>query len=98
MTAAKLSWDVDCDATRAGLERFMRALVCTKSHFTDSFTLAPVDKPRRVTVFFRIWVPEGSEQRFMEMANIPELKPPPRVSVGMDAPKEPLRQTLKRTG
>jgi hypothetical protein len=92
----KLPWDVDCDATRVGMERFLRALVCTRSHFTDSFSLAPVVKPSRVTVFFRVWIPTGSEQRFLELAQVDELKPPQRVSVGMDRPTEPLRETIRR--
>lgn len=92
----KLPWDAECDATKAGMERFLRALVCTHSHFTDSFTLAPVDKPCRVTVFFRVWVPEGHELRFLELARVDELKPPPRVAIGMDPPTEPLREAIRR--
>jgi hypothetical protein len=101
----KLPWDVDCDATRAGMERFIRALVCVRGHFSDSFTLYPVDKPQRgVSVFFRVWIPEGAEQRFLEMAGLDELKPPPRVQVGMDPPpaetkREPvLRAKTPREG
>ncbi len=98
MTGNKLPWGADCAATRVGLERFMRALICTGSHFTDSFTLAPVDKPSRgVTVFFRVWIPEGSEQRFMALALVDELTPPPRVQLGMEPPTEPLRPTIKRS-
>jgi hypothetical protein len=98
MTAVngKLPWDAECDATKVGMERFLRALVCTKSHFSDSFSLAPVNTPSRVTVFFRVWVPEGQEQRFLEMAKLDELKPPPRVQVGMDPPKEPLRHAVRK--
>ena len=93
----KQPWDTDCDATRAGMERFLRALVCTGSHFTDSHALAPVDKPARVSVFFRVWIPTGRERLFMDMANLDELKPPSRVQVGMEPPKEPLRDAIRRT-
>lgn len=97
----KLNWDAECDATRAGMERFLRALVCTDSHFTDSFTLEPVTKPKRVSVFFRVWIPRGSEQRFLAMAQIDELKPPPRVDLGWTAdapqpPREPQRAKIVR--
>lgn len=79
----KQPWDAECDATRVGLERFMRALIVVKGHFTDSFYLAPVDKPTRgVTVFFRVWIPEGLEAKFALLAKpISPLKAPPRVSV-----------------
>jgi hypothetical protein len=64
--AQKKPWDTDCDATKAGLERFMRALIITGSHFTSSFTLAPVERPcRGVSVFFRVWIPEGREGVFI---------------------------------
>lgn len=93
----KLPWDAECDATKVGMERFLRALVCTGSHFTDSHSLAPVLCPSRITVFFRVWIPEGQEQTFLALSRGDELKPPPRVSVGMDPPKEPWRPTIKRT-
>lgn len=91
MRAEKKPWDADCDATKAGLERFMRALIVVGGHFTDSFSLAAVDKPTRgVSVFFRVWIPDGSEQRFAELAHVEPLKPPPRVSLGwsVDVPRE----------
>ena len=92
----KLPWDADCDATRVGMERFLRALVCTRSHFTDSFTLAPVSKPTRgVTVFFRVWIAVGQEQAFLEMAGVDALKPPPRASVWMGPPPK-QRAAIKR--
>ncbi len=94
--AEKLPWDVDCDATKVGFERFLRALVCTRSHFTDSFSLASVLKPSRVTVFFRVWIPEGQEQTFLRLAAVDVLKPPPRAHVGMHPPTEPLRASIKR--
>lgn len=91
----KLPWDADCSATRAGMERFLRALVCVGGHFTDSFTLAPVTQPTRsVSVFFRIWLPQGCELRFLEMANIDELKPPPRVQVGLESPPDDGRRPI----
>lgn len=92
----KIPWDADCDATRVGLERFMRALVVTHSHFSDSFTLASVVKPGRVTVFFRVWIPEGEEQAFMKLACIDEMKPPPRVALGMEPLPEPARMKVTR--
>lgn len=94
----KLNWDAECDATRAGMERFLRALVCTDSHFTDSFTLEPVTRPKRVSVFFRVWIPRGSEQRFLEMAQIDELKPPPMVDAGCSdiPPREQTRAKIVR--
>jgi len=92
----KSPWDAECDATKVGLERFLRACICTKSHFTDSFSLAPVDKPCRVTVFFRVWIPEGQEQAFLKMALLDGLKPPPRVQLGMELPTEPLRSPIWR--
>lgn len=81
--AEKLPWNCDCDATRAGMERFIRALVRVGGHFTDSFTLHTIEKPTRgVTVFFRIWLVPGTEQRFLSLAEIDEIKPPPRVDLG----------------
>ncbi len=92
----KLPWDADCDATRAGMERFLRALVCTGSHFTDSFALTAVDVPSRATIFFRIFVPEGREQYFMRLAKVDELRPPPRVHVGFDTDPGNGRVALRR--
>lgn len=98
-TKNELAWDVEFDATKIAMERVMRALVVTSSHFTSSFTLAPVDKPTRgVSVFMRVWVPSGKEQRFLELAGLDELKPPPRVHVGMNTyPPGPARSSIKRT-
>lgn len=80
----KQLWDAECDATRAGMERFLRALVHVGGHFTDSFTLAPILEPRRgVTVFFRVWLLPGTEARFVELAKIEPVRPPPRVDLGM---------------
>lgn len=79
--ADKQPWDAECDATKVAMERFLRALVVVRGHFTDSFSLAPVDKPSRVTVFFRIWLIPGTEQRFVELAKIESLKPPPKISL-----------------
>lgn len=84
----KTAYDTDCDATRAGMERFIRALVTCGGHFTSSFTLYPIDKAsRHVSVFFRVWLKPGTERRFMEMAGV-EIKWPARVSVGMEGPSD----------
>ncbi len=93
-----LPWDAEFQATRPGMERAMRALVCVRGHFTDSMTLAPVAKPTRaVTVFMRIWLRPGTEKVFMEMAGIDEIKPPPLVHVGMDrAPVDDGRRPMRR--
>ncbi len=93
-----LPWDAEFQATRPGMERAMRALVCVRGHFTDSMALAPVAKPTRaVTVFMRIWLRPGTEQVFMEMAGIDEIKPPPRVHVSMDfAPADDGRRPMRR--
>ena len=95
----KLSWDVEIEATRVGMERLMRALVCTHSHFTDSFTLQSprlIEKPSRASVFFRVWITVGAEQRFLALAQIARLHPPPVVQVGMESPREPLRSAIER--
>ena len=93
-----LPWDAEFQATRPGMERAMRALVCVRGHFTDSMTLAPVTKPaRNVTVFLRVWLRPGTEQVFMNMAGIDEIKPPPRVHVSMDVvPPDDGRRTMRR--
>ena len=97
MRDGKLPWDAECDASRAAMERFLRALVCTDSHFTDSFTLMSVTKPTRgATVFFRVWIPAGSEQRFLELAQIDEVKPPMRVQVGLETPPDDGRRAIRR--
>ena len=64
------------------MERFLRALVVVHGHFTDSFSLAPVDKPSRATVFFRIWLKPGTESQFVEIAQIESVKTPPKVEFG----------------
>lgn len=93
----KLAWDVDIDATKAAMERLMRALVCTKSHFTDAYALAPIDVPTRgVSVFFRVHITEGQEQRFLAMAKLDLLRPPPRIQVGMDYVPREQRAPIKR--
>lgn len=84
----KTAYDTDCTASGASMERFIRALCTVRGHFTDSFSLAPIDKPTRaVSVFFRIWLTPGTEHRFMEMAGV-EIKPPARVSVGCEGPSD----------
>lgn len=95
----KLPWDADVDGTRAGMERFVRALVCVGGHFTSSFTLGnDATKPFKDTVFFRVWIPEGKEARFLEVSTLEELRPPPRVHVGMDVyPPGRQRPRIKRT-
>lgn len=78
---AKQPWDTECDATKVALERLMRGLLQTRSHFTDSFALADISKPTRgVTVFLRVWVPEGQEECLSRVAKI-VLTKPPRVSL-----------------
>jgi hypothetical protein len=78
----KVPYDAECDATRIGMERFFRALLAVRGHFSDSFSLAPIDTPSRVTIFLRVWLRPGTEARFVELAKIREpLKTPPRVSV-----------------
>lgn len=83
----KLPWDADCDATRAGLERMVRALVVVDGHFTCSHLIgdrAKVAEPQRgYTIFFRVWIPIGREAEFAQHAKA-ELTPPPRIQVGMD--------------
>lgn len=77
--SAKKPWDAEVDATRTGLERLMRALLVVGGHFTDSFSLAPVtERPSRVTVWLRVHLPEGAEERFRELAHLGEvrLRPP----------------------
>lgn len=73
-----LPWDTDVSATRAGLERLMRALICVGGHFTDSFAFGPMDPPSRISVFLRVFIPEGREEEFKTRAKA-ELLPPPRV-------------------
>jgi hypothetical protein len=85
MSTEKLPWDVDVDATKVRMERFIRALVVVDGHFTDSFSLASVEKPSRgVTVFFRIWIKPGTEQRFLALAGVDRLRPPPFINLNMD--------------
>lgn len=79
--ATKQPWDAECDATKVAMERFLRALVVVRGHFTDSVSLAPVDKPSRVTIFFRVFLIPGTEQRFAELAKIEPVKSPPKVSL-----------------
>lgn len=77
----KKPWDTDTPASKVGLERFIRSLVSVRGHFTDSFSLAPIDQPSRgVSVFFRVWIPEGNEKRFEELSGL-KLKPPPKATV-----------------
>ncbi len=92
----KLPWDADCDGSGAALQRFMRALVCTGSHFTDSHTIGGHALARGVSVFFRVWIAKGAEQRFLDLAEIAELKPPPRVQIGMATPVDDGRRSLRR--
>lgn len=80
----KLPYDADCLATHAAMERFLRALVIVGGHFTDSFTLHPIDKASRsVSVFFRVWLRPGTERQFEELAKIDPIKQPPRVDLGL---------------
>jgi len=91
-----LNWDAECDASRAGLERFMRALVCTCSHFTSSFAPTSVATPSREIVTFRVWIPVGMEQEFLSAAKVDVLAPPVNVQVGMDQFNEPGRKAVWR--
>jgi len=79
----KKPWDTDCQATKVALERFVRSLVMVGGHFTDSFFLptGEVARPNRYTsVFFRVWIPVGQEERFKELSKM-KLAPPPRLQV-----------------
>jgi hypothetical protein len=71
----KLPYDAECNASKAAMERFLRALVEVDGHFTDSFYNHPLNKPH-TTVYFRVWLPPGTEQRFARLAQIEAVKPP----------------------
>lgn len=66
----KKPYECSVPATRVSLERMMRALVSTGSHFTNSWSLGSVDVPSSNTVFLRVWVHEGSQSTFEEMAKV----------------------------
>jgi hypothetical protein len=78
----KHPWDCDVDATRAGLERFIRALFIVRGHFTDSFALGPIDTPSRNTIFVRVWIPHSRYAEFVRLARCAPLRKPARVIVG----------------
>jgi len=72
-------WDTDCEATKVGLERFIRALLCVQGHFTSSFTIGnyPLNVPSRgVSVFFRVHIPDGREREFEELSGMTLAAPP----------------------
>ncbi len=74
-------WDTDTEASKVKLERFIRSLLVVGGHFTSSFSLAPIENPTRsVSVFFRVWIPEGNEKRFEELSGL-KLKKPAKVGV-----------------
>ena len=80
----KRPWDVDTNMGKAALERFMRALVVCRGHFTDSMTLGPVGSAgRNVSLFTRVWLPDGKLPEFRQLAKPFAVRVPPRVQVGM---------------
>jgi hypothetical protein len=80
MYSEKKPWDTDTNASKAGLERFIRALLSCGGHFTSSFFIGgSISIPNRATsIFFRIWLPVGMEKKFEELSGL-TLKEPPRV-------------------
>lgn len=91
----KLPWDTSCLATAAGLERMMRALVVVDGHFSDCFSAhrEHLAKPSRsAEVHFRVWIPEGWEQKFCDIAQA-KLIEPPRAQVGMGGPPSEEQET-----
>jgi len=80
-------WDVSCNMGKPGLYKLMYALIMVGGHFTNSFHL---DFSQRYTpqiharfkVDFRIWIPEGREEKFEKLSGL-KITPPPRVQVGM---------------
>ncbi|MDP3908875.1 MAG: hypothetical protein Q8Q14_00650 [Gemmatimonadales bacterium] len=83
MTPKRWPWDVDIDTTRVGLERCMRALIETESTMTSSMRLSK-RMGRGVSAFLRVHVPEGREANFRAIARPIEMRPMPRVQVGME--------------
>ena len=80
MMTEKKPWDANVErASVKAMARFLRALVMTGSHFTCSFHLGKKDFDWTTTLFFRVWVPEGEEARFVELSGS-ELTTPPRIS------------------
>lgn len=85
MTPERRPWDVDLTMSKAALERYMRALVVVRGHFTDSMTLYgdPLNADRSVSLFTRTWIPDGRLAEFQRLARPEGVRPPARMQVGM---------------
>lgn len=78
--APRKPWDLTMyDSGPTALSVAMRALVETRSHFTDSMKLHP-HFGRGVSLFLRVQVPEGREESLRAaIGKRGELREPPQV-------------------
>lgn len=74
-------WDVSIATTRVGLERCMRAILLTRATLTDHFRMGNFPLGRGISAFLRVQIPEGEEDRFVELAKPEDFRPPPVVSI-----------------
>lgn len=77
-------WDVATASSSAALARFAGAVVLCRAVVTDSFRASGDRYPlgRGVSVDWRVFLPEGLEGRFRELARPEELREAPRVTLG----------------
>lgn len=78
-------WDVATSSSSAALARFAGAVVLCRAVVTDSFRVSGDRYPlgRGVSVDWRVFLPEGLEDRFRGLAKPEELRPASRVGVTM---------------
>lgn len=83
-----IAWDVDFDWTKNGRLRFLDAVIACHCRVTDSMFLGRgVPQGRiylpesRATVLAKVFIPEGYESEFDELAKPYERRKPPVISV-----------------
>ncbi len=80
-----LPWDLTISQSIASRARFVKALVSFKCEISDSFTFGPVAELRlRDFYMFRIWIPEGYEEKFRTLCKPQVLRTPPKVNLNLN--------------
>lgn len=68
----------------AAMVRFMRGLQFVHGHFTDQYVMGPncYSDPRKASVAFMVWVPDGLMERFLTVAKPWEATHTKRIQLG----------------
>ena len=78
------AWDVTVDWSKVSMVRTLRAMLQTRSYFTDSFALVKFENLRpRDSVFLRVFIPEGREDEFDKLCQPYDRRPAATIAVNI---------------